>query len=242
MRKQASKKNNVKVGNVLSEFMQNEDFAIDIKDCAGKYTENNRTAAAVSGLEPRDRIGMDIYDIGRINRMPSETIEKIVHADRSVRLDKQPVTLVHTFLDKTTNLIVVDKVFKQAVVNHQDQMIGIFSYAYDIVPYINRFYLYALYKNYYSIKEAIQKFLHHMNITAFFIKMPNELELSLLLHDHYHIEQLSQTLHLSLDDILSYQASIKDKLAMIDYDELVGRLCIPARMLSSHGDLSEILS
>jgi hypothetical protein len=237
MTKQAPKKNNVKIGKILSDFIQNEDFAIDVKDCAGKYTENNRTAAAVSGLEPRDRIGMDIYDIGRIHRMPNETIAKIVEADRSVRLDQEPVSLVHTFLDKTTHFIVVDKVFKQAVVNHQDQMIGICSYAYDIVPYIHRFYLYSLYKNYYAAKEAMQKFLQHMNITAFFIQMPIEVELSILLHDQSQIEKLSQRLKLSLDDILSYKASLKDKLAMIDYDELVQRLRVPERMLATHGDL-----
>jgi hypothetical protein len=243
MKQQVARQDKIMVGEALSQFIQTSDFPADIKDCAGKYTENNWHAAIVSGLEPADRIGMDVYDIGKINHMPPDTIEKIVQADRNVTPDKAPISLVHTFLDTTTGFIVVDTVFKKPVVNLQGKMVGVLSYARDTVPYIDRAYLYLLYKRYYPVEEAMQIFLQHMQVASFLITaLTDDRELLILLHSQYSTEQLSQKFKLPASEIYAYQAKVRDKLAMIDYEEFVQKLCIPGTLCSIDSEASEVTS
>jgi hypothetical protein len=225
--------NAVKEGNNLFDFVHSGPFPIDIKDYkTGKYIANNEAAAVVSGLKSTERLGLDIYDIGRINGLKESAIEKVVQADRSVSPEKPPVSFVHIFVDKTQETILIDRVVKKAVLNQSNHMTGILSYAQDIAPYTSRGYLYTLYKTYYPVEVAIQKFLNYLKLDHCFLTLPTEQELYVLLTLYYQkeVDAISEKLAIPPAQVQEYQAKLKEKLAIIEYDEIIMQLNVPVAL------------
>lgn len=238
MNSQSNLYNTIKQGKELSQLLENCQFPIDIKDVkTGKYIDNNLAASTVSGLTPKERIGLDIYDIGRINQLKVNTIEQVVKADKQVDPEKSLVSFTHIFRDKISDTIIVDKVIKKAVLNDSNQMVAILSYAQDIVPYVERPYLYSLYKDYYPAKKAVQTFLKYLNLDSCFITMPTEEELYILLTMEFNgeIEAISQKLGISSKAVKNYQTEINNKLTIMEYDEIVMRLQVPSTYRDFNG-------
>lgn len=79
-------------GNVLESFIESSFFPVCIKDArTGRYTLSNTADAKLSGLTPDEVIGLDIYDLGKINKVEKKNIERVVEMDHQVRTTKLPL-------------------------------------------------------------------------------------------------------------------------------------------------------
>lgn len=211
----------------MADIIHYLDYPVDVKDVkTWKYILNNMAASEVSGLAPDERIGLDIYDIGRINKIKDTAIEKVVKADYQVVKTSEPVSFTHVFLKKN-GTVLIDKVVKKPVFGQNNKTIAVLSYAYSVTPYIELSRLYAFYKSYYPKKQAIQIFLRHLNIEAYFREIPTDQELQTLLTMRENVassKYIARIMNLSPRTVEEYKSRLRNKLQIITFDKLLLKL------------------
>jgi DNA-binding CsgD family transcriptional regulator len=211
----------------MADLIHYLDYPVDVKDVKSwKYILNNRAASEVSGLAPEERIGLDIHDIGRINKIKDSAVEKVVKADCQVASTSRPVSFHHIFLQKN-GMVLIDKVVKKPVLGQNNKTIAVLSYAYNVTPYIDLSQLYGFYKSYYPKKLAIQIFLKHLKIENYFREIPTDQELQTLLTMRENLassKYVARVMNLSPRTIEEYKSRLRNKLQAITFDKLLLKL------------------
>jgi hypothetical protein len=211
----------------MVELIDHFDYPIDIKDAwTGKYIRNNLAASEVSGLSPEERLGMDIQDIAKINRIKDTTIAKVVNADQQVVKTGLPASFNHIFLNKDGSLL-VDKVVKKPILGQQGRPIAILSYAYTVTQYIDLAELYAFYRTYYNKRNAVQRFLKHLHLEREFIEPPTDQELFALLVIQKNVsasKYVAKLMNLSPRTIEEYKSRLRSKLRTLTFEKLLSIL------------------
>jgi DNA-binding CsgD family transcriptional regulator len=211
----------------MVELADEFEYPIDVKDVrTGKYIRNNLAAASVSGLSPEERLGMDVHDIAKINRITSAAVAKVVEADQKVAATSLPGSFNHIFLNRDGSLL-VDKVFKKPILGSHGDPVAILTYAHTVTDYIDVAQLFKLYKIYYPQKSAVQQFLKHLNLEKEFIELPTERELRALLIMQSHVsasKYVARLMHLSSRTIEEYKSRIRYKLRTLTFEKLLSML------------------
>lgn len=215
----------------IADLIHYLDYPIDIKDAkTWKYILNNEAASQISGLTPEQRIGLDVHDIGQINKIKDSEIRKLIQADHQVKANNAPISFNHLFLRKNGTIegaVRLDKVVKKPVLGQHQETIAILTYAYDITPQLNRYYLYSLYKSYYPKKQAIQLFLDYLNLSCFFKELPTDKELQTLLMGYERgtssSKVLGQAMNLSPRTVEEYKSRLREKLQHTTFEKLLSK-------------------
>lgn len=211
----------------MADLIHYLDYPVDVKDVrTWKYILNNKAASEVSGLAPEDRVGLDVHDIGRINKIKETAIEKVVKADCQVATTSRPVTFHHIFLQKN-GMILMDRVVKKPILGQNNKTIAVLSYAYNITAHIDLSQLYAFYKSYYPKKMAIHIFLRHIKVEMYFREAPTDQELQTLLVMREHLassKHVARIMNLSPRTIEEYKSRLRNKLQTITFDKLLLKL------------------
>ncbi len=204
------------------------DNPVDIKSTkTWKYIANNQAAAEISGLSAQERIGLDIHDIAKINKIKDTEVAKVVKADYQVFTTGQSVEFHHIFLMQN-GILRVDKVVKKPIFNHKNNVIALLSYANNITSQLELSVLYNLYKQHHAKKLVIKQFLTSLNILQYFQKMPTHKELQTLLRmqggatSSKHIARIMQ---ISPRTVEEYKSRVRSKLS-ISFDQLLAKLSI----------------
>ena len=211
----------------MAELIDHFDYPIDVKDVrTGKYIRNNIAASSVSGLSKEERVGMDIHDIAKINRINDNVVTKLIYADQKVITTSASTCFSHVFLNKE-GILLVDKVIKRPILGQYGEPIAILSYAYTVTPYVDLSQLYAFYKMYYSKKNAVNQFLKYLNIGKEFVEPPTDQELRALLIMQSSVsasKYVAKLMHLSPRTIEEYKSRLRGKLKSISFDSLLSIL------------------
>lgn len=220
--------------NILNGFLENfvhaQDFPATVKDVkTGRYCICNQSVANLSGLTTEKYLGLTAQDIGKINQLKSTVIANILFMDHQVATQAvEFVQFKQAFFTKQ-KFIYFEEVTKKPIKGQNGNIIAILGYSHDITPYLDLMNLFEFYRQYHhSNKQAIQYFLHYMQLDHFFHELPTKQELIVLLtmRKFSQTKQIADELALSFKTVNSYKAHLRDKLKFINLNDLIIQLRI----------------
>jgi len=194
-------------------------FSSHIKDAAsGKYLAMNQASLNLLGFSSaREVIGLTVNDLAiRREGYWEQTFPHYV-----IDLDKKAITTNHTsmiqhaFLNQQ-GFVRIEKLVKIPIMNeNQNKTLGLFSFGEDLTLHVDPLFLLSNYKKFYrDRKEMIVKFLQFFNIEQYFVTLPTNAELRMLLamklNDNYKF--LAKALNISIKTVESHRNNLKEKM------------------------------
>jgi len=196
-------------------------FSSHIKDAtSGKYLAMNQASLELLGFSTANEIiGLTVNDLA-IQR--SGCWDK-TFPDYVIDLDHQAITshntamIQHSFLNNQ-GFVRIEKLVKIPILNEKkNKTIGLLSFGEDLTFNVNLLFLFNNYKKFYLNKnEMILKFLQFLKIDQFFLILPTQTELRLLLamklNDSYKF--LAKSLNISIKTVESHRNNLKEKVSV----------------------------
>jgi|LauGreDrversion4_2_1035121.scaffolds.fasta_scaffold109173_2 hypothetical protein len=221
--------------NFIEHLMYATTASAHIKDISnGKYLDSNEINLKKFGMtKPSDIIGLTIHDIGSImtDYWSKQMVKEIAKIDNRVVLNQFPMTDNRAFLSFNGRVIVHD-MFKIPIINHQGQVIAIYTSSNDVTPQVGLVKLYHLYLKLYTELQlkphvAIQKYIEHINMSNYLFTVPTKSEINVLIHKiiyHYN-KKIAHNLNISVRTVESHLKHLQEKVN-IDLTELVEKIKI----------------
>lgn len=221
------------LGKFLEDFVHTQRFPAEVKDAkTGEYIIANAAVAEISGLTAEEFLGLNAYDVGKINQLQDAVIENIILRDQQVYTQGLFVKYRHVFSSAKTKSVLIEEFIKKPVYNSKNQVIAILGYGQDLTPYVNPIDLFECYQDLHCniLKEpqsvAIQAFLHYFKIDTCFQEIPTKQELITLLamRKTATSKYVARELGISHRTVEEYKSQLRNKLKVIGLNELLGRL------------------
>jgi DNA-binding CsgD family transcriptional regulator len=220
------------LGKFLEEFVHSQHLPAEVKEAkSGRYIMNNKAVADLSGLTPEERIGLTIYDLGKINKLPEETVNKVVKIDQEVYKEQLFVRDTIIFY-KQAKTVYLEEIVKKPVLDHNNKVVAIFCYSRDLSSNVNPLFLFKCYQDLYHNalnqpkSAAIKPLLQHLRLDTCFIEIPTEQELITLLTMRKTMKSkyVAQEMDVKPRTIEEYKSRLRAKLKVIGLDEIVMQL------------------
>ena len=215
----------LKLDDPLENFLSCLNLSASIKDTkTGQYTAANETDAKLYGLKPAEQIGLTVYDIAHIAKLPTSVVEQLLKLDQAIATQTWPNAHLKLHFLAKSGFITINEAFKKPIFsNGNNKVSAILSYAHNITTYCNPTYLLFLYEKYYLTKVAIEKFLQYLKIDTFFYKFPTKRELMSLLamRENPSAKYVAHKLKTSTRTVEEYKARLRIKLKVISLDEVL---------------------
>ena len=215
------------MGDALEGFIELLNLPAVIKDAStALYRVCNIACANMAGLKPEEQVGLTVHEFGGMLKLPLSVTEKIAHIDQQIFNGIMPGSLIKKHYLIQDGSVIVEKNIKKPIVNGHNKVVATFEYSHDMTPYCHPTYLFLLYEKYYSIKEAIQKFLHYFKLDVCFYKLPTRRELLTLLtlRENSCAKYAANLMKISERTVEEYKARLRTKLSIIGLDEVLVRL------------------
>lgn len=211
----------------LEDFIHFLNFPASIKDAKTRiFRVCNHAESDRLGLNTEEQEGLGTREVGRIMKLPEPIIDKIVSIDEQIVDKTMPACMVKKYYMIKDGFIMIERSYKKPVLSAQNKVIGIFGYAHDITPYSHPAYLFTLYQQYYTPKQAIEKFLQYLKLDVCFYKLPTHRELLTLLamRENSTSKYVGESLGIHHRTVEEYKSRLRTKLTVIGLDELLIRL------------------
>jgi hypothetical protein len=209
-------------------FIEKLHFPATIKDAkTGRYITCNEAVAALAGLTPDEYCGQTAYEIQDMLRPGHRSV-----TDRALTMDHRIIMNISSCVQykhmwfTSEKSIFIEKVTKIPIIGRDKKVVGILAYGYDITRNAQLSYLFSLYEEYHSSKEAIRYFLHYLQLSHLFIIPPTRRELMVLLSmkKTAAAKYVGKALNISPKTVEENKSRLRDKLRSITLNDLLGRL------------------
>lgn len=215
------------LGDFLETFVHSQHFPATVKDArTGRYVICNTAIAMREDLPVDEYIGLTAYDIGKMLDLKKDVIENAVQVDSRLHQGKISIAQYRQILFTRQHSILIEEVIKKPVLDPQGKILAILSYGHDITVYSDPLFLFSLYQKYCTTKEAIKHFLQYMKLDRFFYLWPTKQELMVLLmmRKTTIAKYIAKELKLHPRTIYVHTAHLRDKLKLIELDDLLIQL------------------
>lgn len=214
-------------GSMIYDFIENLNFPAHFKESdTGRYLTSNQANLKFYNLsDPTQLIGHTIKDldgfmqpfwgngfVGDVAKMEYQ----VIHKKHKIIDEKRPVLI-------QSGKIILQQMEKIPVINDFGRVSGILTLSHDLTNQLSIEHLYQLYKNRYPHKSnAINAFLKHLGLREYFIMLPTDREIQLLLARKYHssYKELANFLKLKPKTVEIYSAHLSDKLKSHNMSEV----------------------
>jgi len=203
----------------LLDFIRHCPHPANLKDAqTGRYLLANQSTVEICGFQfEKQLIGLTVREIdGMIQARWGNTYAGVVED-----LDQQVKTLRTSAEDKkriiveNNGFIRVQNMMKIPIANHDKQVTSILTYSCDITKDENLFYLFSVYKKFYSSKRmAIENFLRYLHIDNYFAQNITEAELLVLLGMKYNqlYKEVAQKLGIQTKTVEIHAGNLRNKM------------------------------
>ena len=171
-------------GDFLSSLIDIFPYPAHVKDILpGKYIFSNQKNAEIYGMNSEDVIGMTVNDLNTLMQKNwdckyPKTVEQL---DYSVKENKEPVIDKERVILTKNGIIRLQNMTKVPVISLNHKVTAVFTFSEDLTGKADLFYVFSLYRKYYSRNRACLQFLNYLKLTDTFIKMPSVAEIYVLL-------------------------------------------------------------
>lgn len=211
---------------LVEDIVHNWNGSAQAKDAKnGKYVISNSHSIARFGLTKPDEVyGFTIRDLDSImHPLWGDTAKRIEMQDKTIAITQQMlIDSNRAFLTKDGRAY-IHNVHKYPILNSKNKVSLILTTNENITHRISTYQLWELYKKLYlSIdkKQAIIKFLEHLNIAQYFDALPTEKELIILLSLQKYplLKQMSSQLKISVKTIDTHLGNLRNKSKLNLYE------------------------
>ncbi len=167
-------------GNLLNDLVEKFPYKCHVRDVqTKKYLITNHHHVSSCGLKTiEDIIGLTRKDVleemqKKVNLSKIAISNYIKNINLSEKIEDQiciqkfPISSKHLTIRKN-GTVKFENSFECGVPDHNQKIIAILAIFLDLTYQIPLFKLFGLYQEFYSRKEAVQKFLNHFNIEGYF--------------------------------------------------------------------------
>ncbi len=229
-------------GELLSDFVEEFSHSSHVRDIqTEKYLITNHHMVSSWGLQSvRDVIGLTKYDVwlddtAQNKKDLSQTT--ILNHRKNVQLDDKienqvlstecPISIQRVILSNEGNVNFTN-VIKIGVQNHEHKIIAFWSIFLNLTHQVPLPRLFKVYQEFYSKKEAVQKFLNHFNIEGYFdsIEPPTckETEVLIAMRDNSRCKAVANVLGCSVVTASNHICNIRSKLRSCTLHDVLHKL------------------
>lgn len=185
---------------------------------------NAYTMASFGVTDIKQVIGRTAQDINNI-MLPhwgEGYANQVDHFDNLVKTKQQ--TINHNEITTTSNgQIRLQNLIKIPVTGINNAVVGIFTFTQNLTHTLDRHELYKLYKARYHKNKAISYFLQHLGISKYFITMPTNAEVCVLLagivQDNY--KSIANYLNCSTKTVDMHLSNLRNKIVNGDLSQIL---------------------
>ncbi len=194
------------------------DLPANIKDAnSRKYTYSNKLNLQIYGVTIDKYIGKTVQDFHPTMKKfwGEKYADYVDELDNKLVIDKKPLVDITRTISDADGRIRVQKMVKIPILNNSD-VLAILSFCHNLKLELRE--LYNQYKLFQPKKLAIVKFLDHLNIRSYFIELPTDAELNVLIESvkYTRNKEVSTKLFLSQKTVEYHLMSLKHKVLKED--------------------------
>jgi len=212
----------------LNDLVEKFPYECHVRDVqTKKYLLTNYHHVSSCGLKAiGDIVGLTRKDIleeiqkkANLNSITiSNHIENINLAEKiedQIYIQKSPISSKHLTIRKN-GAVKLEHSFKCGVMNHDQKVIAILAIYFDLTDQVPLLKLFRLYQEFYSRKEAAQKFLNHFNLEGCFDPYAplthREIEILISMHEDSRCKVIANKFGCSVPTASNHIHNINGKL------------------------------
>jgi hypothetical protein len=202
----------------IEDFISTIQHPAQFKDVkTGKYLYSNKFHLQNLGFHSMDQIiGCTLEDIDQLMQPKwGNYASQIKNMELQVLANKEIISARNQAWVKDNGLIWIHNASKIPVMNSNGQVSLIVTITEDITSKKSIRYLYPIYKKLYDDKKiAITKFLEHFSVLKYFMELPSDAELNVLIAriNAFGNKEIANLLSISLKTVEAHIYNLKQKI------------------------------